>query len=185
MSKVSLDDLLELKRAELPESAFWDRFDQELKKKQLKAFVSGEKSKLDNNQPKSLFRFIRIASGVAIPACFALIAVLLWNKHQVDLQPHSTASPQPGLEPITEQIAIAATPQAQELRLENINVVPDFIMDALPSNPKSSIPGERTFSRDLTPVVYRFSDSAIIADVATPMSDGPGFRISSGTSFVY
>jgi len=54
--KVSLEDLLRLKRAERPESAFWDRFEQELRTKQLAAIVE--------KRPWWHFDFARLTGSV-------------------------------------------------------------------------------------------------------------------------
>jgi hypothetical protein len=63
--KLTLDDLFSLKRAEVPEAGFWDQFDQEFRRKSLRAFTSSARQ-----QRHSLWR------GWGLGVCMASVLAL-------------------------------------------------------------------------------------------------------------
>ncbi len=63
--KLTLDDLFSLKRTEAPQSGFWEQFDQEFRRKSLRAFTSSSRQ-----QRHSLWR------GWGIGVCMASILTL-------------------------------------------------------------------------------------------------------------
>ena len=72
-SKVSLEDLLHLKRAERPTPEFWSNFERELRQKQLTALV--QKHRWWHDVPALLGRRIYLPAGAAAAVAFTLVAV--------------------------------------------------------------------------------------------------------------
>jgi hypothetical protein len=72
-SKVTIEDLLRLKRAERPTPEFWSNFERELHQKQLTALV--EKRRWWHNFPGLLPRRIYLPAGAAAAVAFTLVAV--------------------------------------------------------------------------------------------------------------
>jgi len=70
--KVTLEDLLRLKRAERPPAEFWSRFDRELQDKQLAALVG--KKRWWHSAARTLTRFSFLPLGATAALAFALIA---------------------------------------------------------------------------------------------------------------
>lgn len=71
--KVSLEDLLQLKRAERPTPEFWSNFEKELRQKQLTALV--EKRRWWHDVPALLSRRVYLPAGAAAAVAFTLVAV--------------------------------------------------------------------------------------------------------------
>jgi hypothetical protein len=69
--KVTLEDLLRLKRAERPPAEFWHQFDRELQAKQLAALVG--KKRWWHSAARSLTRFSYLPLGAAAALAFAFI----------------------------------------------------------------------------------------------------------------
>jgi hypothetical protein len=72
-SKVSLEDLLRLKRAERPNPEFWSNFESELRQKQLTALV--QKRRWWHELPGLLNRKIYLPAGAAAIVAFTLVTV--------------------------------------------------------------------------------------------------------------
>lgn len=72
-SKVSLEDLLHLKRAERPSPEFWTKFEAELHQKQLTALV--EKRRWWHELPVLINRRVYVPAGAAAVVAFTLVAV--------------------------------------------------------------------------------------------------------------
>lgn len=72
-SKVSLEDVLRLKRAERPTPEFWSNFERELRQKQLTALV--EKRRWWHGFPGLLTRRVYLPAGAAAAVVFTLVAV--------------------------------------------------------------------------------------------------------------
>jgi hypothetical protein len=70
--KVTLEDLLRLKRAERPPAEFWTQFDRELQAKQLAALVG--KKRWWHSTARTLTRFSAISLGSTAALAFALMA---------------------------------------------------------------------------------------------------------------
>jgi hypothetical protein len=72
-SKVTLEDLLHLKRAERPSAEFWTNFERELHQKQLTALV--KKRHWWHDMPVLLGRRIYLPAGAAAVVAFTLVTV--------------------------------------------------------------------------------------------------------------
>lgn len=72
-SKVSLEDLLRLKRAEQPGPEFWTNFERELRQKQLTALV--KKRHWWHDMPVFLGRRVYLPAGAAAVVAFTLVTV--------------------------------------------------------------------------------------------------------------
>jgi hypothetical protein len=72
-SKVSLEDLLRLKRAERPGKEFWANFERELHQKQLTALV--KKRRWWHEMPYLLGRRVYLPAGAAAVVAFTLVTV--------------------------------------------------------------------------------------------------------------
>jgi hypothetical protein len=72
-SKVTLEDLLHLKRAERPSPEFWSKFEQELRQKQLTALV--QKRRWWHDLPVLLNRRVYVPAGAAAIVAFTLVTV--------------------------------------------------------------------------------------------------------------
>lgn len=72
-SKVTIDDLLHLKRAERPTPEFWSNFERELRQKQLTALV--EKRRWWHGFSGLLARRVYLPAGAAAAVAFTLVAV--------------------------------------------------------------------------------------------------------------
>src|SRR5579862_8734370 len=70
--KVTLEDLLRLKRAERPPAEFWSQFDRELQAKQLAALVG--KKRWWHSAARTLTRFSYLPLGATAALAFALLA---------------------------------------------------------------------------------------------------------------
>jgi hypothetical protein len=70
--KVSLEDLLRLKRAERPPAEFWNQFDRELQAKQLAALVG--KRRWWHSAARTIRRFSYLPLGATAALAFALMA---------------------------------------------------------------------------------------------------------------
>ncbi len=70
--KVTLEDLLRLKRAERPPAEFWSQFDRELQAKQLAALVG--KKRWWHSAARTIARFSYLPLGATAAMAFALIA---------------------------------------------------------------------------------------------------------------
>jgi hypothetical protein len=70
--KVTLEDLLRLKRAERPPAEFWSQFDRELQAKQLAALVG--KKRWWHSAARTVTRFSYLPLGAAAALAFALLA---------------------------------------------------------------------------------------------------------------
>lgn len=72
-SKVSLEELLRLKRAEQPAPEFWAKFERELRQKQLTALV--QKRRWWDSFPLLLSRRVYLPAGAAAAVAFTLVTV--------------------------------------------------------------------------------------------------------------
>lgn len=72
-SKVTIEDLLRLKRAEKPDPEFWVNFEQELRQKQLTALV--QKRRWWHELPVLLNRRLSVPAGAAAIVAFTLVTV--------------------------------------------------------------------------------------------------------------
>jgi hypothetical protein len=72
-SKVSLEELLRLKRAERPSQQFWQNFDREMRQKQLTALV--KKRHWWHDMPVLLGRRVYVPAGAAAAIAFSLVSL--------------------------------------------------------------------------------------------------------------
>lgn len=91
-ARVSLEDLLRLKRAERPAPEFWARFEQELRVKQLAAIVEKKpwwQVNLKGSLPKVFGRFSRLPIPLGATAVLALTFVIVRESQSVSSLRHS------------------------------------------------------------------------------------------------
>lgn len=93
--KVSLEDVLRLKRLERPEPAFWDQFERQLREKQLAAIVA--------KRPWWQLDFGRVMAGVArarVPVGAAAVLTLTFlvvREYRTPVKPVEQATPSEGV----------------------------------------------------------------------------------------
>ncbi len=90
-SKVTIEDLLHLKRAERPTPEFWSNFDRELHQKQLTALV--EKRRWWHGFSGLLTRRVYLPAGAAAAVAFTLVAVRYQAPLPVALEESDDVSP--------------------------------------------------------------------------------------------
>lgn len=88
-SKITVEDLLSLKRAERPGPEFWANFESELRQKQLTALV--QKRHWWHDLPVMFNRRIYLPAGAAAIVAFALVSVRYAAPARVAQVPHSAA----------------------------------------------------------------------------------------------
>lgn len=130
-SKVSLEDLLRLKRAERPTPEFWSSFERELRQKQLTALV--EKRRWWHGFPGLLTRRVYLPAGAAAAVAFTLVAV----RYQ---------APMPVTQMQSDDAArITAAPQAVE-------VLPTTVVESFDARyEQPALVAHRVSARDETP----------------------------------
>lgn len=101
-SKVSLEDLLRLKRAERPSAEFWTNFERELHQKQLTALV--KKRRWWHDMPVLLGRRVYLPAGAAAVVAFTLVTVRYTAPTQIAEIP-DTASRITASDPAIETLA--------------------------------------------------------------------------------
>lgn len=94
-SKVTVEDLLRLKRAERPGASFWTNFEHELRQKQLTALL--EKRPWWQNLPHLLVRRSYIPLGATAVLAFTLISVRYYNPAPAASVGDTTANREAGL----------------------------------------------------------------------------------------
>ena len=158
-SKVSLEDLLRLKRAERPDAAFWAEFESQLRRKQLAAIVV--KRPWWRRVSLSALRKISLPAGAT-----AVVAVTLFTLRQ---QPSSPALATHTTQP-TVPAAVATLPEPSSLPRSEATAAPPastLIADTAPSRPPA-VSGDSASS-------HRVSSSAVVAaPVNRAASDSAG-----------
>jgi hypothetical protein len=101
-SKVTLEDLLRLKRAERPGPEFWANFDHELHQKQLTALV--KKRRWWHDMPLLLGRRVFVPAGATAIVAFTLVTVRYTTTTRIAEFPNS-ASPIASVDPVIETLA--------------------------------------------------------------------------------
>lgn len=86
-SKVTLEDLLRLKRAERPNPEFWSRFESELRQKQLTALV--KKRRWWHEVPMLLNRRVYLPVGATAIVAFTLVTVRYSSPTQISQVPNT------------------------------------------------------------------------------------------------
>ncbi len=80
-TKVTIEDLLHLKRSERPDAEFWSNFDRELRQKQLSALL--EKRPWWQSMPQLLARRAYLPIGATAVLAFTLVSVKYYSPLQV------------------------------------------------------------------------------------------------------
>jgi hypothetical protein len=114
-SKVSLEDLLHLKRAERPTPEFWSNFEKELRQKQLTALV--QKHRWWHDVPALLSRRIYLPAGAAAAVAFTLVAVRYnapVNVVQVENAAPRLAAADPAIEMLPATVVAVAENKYEE-----------------------------------------------------------------------
>ena len=157
--KVSLEEVIRLKRTERPSADFWETFDRELRQKTLQALMNEEP--WQRNLLKSLlFRVCAIGVPVAAAAVFGLLLVSNRN------QPQSTPA------------AISNGPAYQLVAGDQELFNPPGMMDSMPSSRPMSqpvgVPGQVTFFIDIvrtSPNPQQNFEKVMIPTTFTAQSD--------------
>jgi hypothetical protein len=177
MAKIQIEDLLKIKTAEAPPAEFWDRFEVELKKKQLKAFVSSGET-LPNVPTRNWVRsLVALSASLALPFAFGAVALVLWqgaNSGTLSDLPTGEIATELNLRPI-ETLAAVSSPltTAQETDRRSANFTfpatasANFVVDALSAS--GTLSSQGSFSRDLSNRVYtsNFNSGEVVADMVT------------------
>lgn len=153
-NRVSLEDLLRLKRTERPSAEFWNRFEHELRQKQLTALV--HKRRWWHGLPLLLSRRVFVPAGAAAVITFTLVSVRLSN-HSVaakaDVPVSSSIVAAPSIEnlPVTEVVLTSSAPaalsadnhgRAEIERIANLSGSPD-VTASVELQPLPLAPNER------------------------------------------
>ncbi len=101
-AKVTIEDLLRLKRAERPSHEFWSKFEQELRQKQLTALV--KKRRWWHELPVVLNRRIYVPAGAVAVVAFTLVTVRYSAPTQI-MQVANTAPRITAADPAIETLA--------------------------------------------------------------------------------
>ena len=146
---VTIEDLLRLKRAEVPPAEFWSNFDRELRAKQLAALVA--KRPWWQRLPKAFSKLSRYRVPLGASA---VLAVTFFSVRDGD------TAPAVGAGDAVEFVAIAATSERQEVREESTSSI---------VAPPAAMPANVITARSDAPIVAVESVSAISAvDDAPP-----------------
>jgi hypothetical protein len=152
--KVSLEELLRLKRAERPSQEFWQNFEREMRQKQLTALV--KKRHWWHNMPVLLGRRVYIPAGAAAAVAFSLVSLRF-------LSPQSVAEAEDNASPL---VAVAEP---------KIEVLPVTVVAGLSTREEESYRVEPTVaSAEPAPVRSQVSDESPVmvasSDMTTPSS---------------
>ena len=107
-SKVTLEDLLHLKRAERPTPEFWSSFEQELRQKQLTALVG--KRRWWHEMSGLLNRRVYLPAGAAAAVAFTLVAVRYHAPVQVTQVAGNSAPRIEAADPAVEMLPATVVP---------------------------------------------------------------------------
>ena len=118
-SPVTLEQLLQLKRAERPDAEFWTKFDAELRQKQLAALV--QRRSWWQELPHLFARRAYLPIGAAAVLTFTLVSVRYYTPNHVELgeidlpaAPRVAAPASPRIEPASMEIASTADEDREE-----------------------------------------------------------------------
>jgi hypothetical protein len=131
--KVTLEDLLRLKRAERPPVEFWAEFDRELQAKQLAALV--EKKPWWHSAARGLRRFSYLPLGATAALAFAFIVAREYRSPVTEISGgNQMRIAQPPVAHATVPAAIASLPQSAPVETH------EKIASAVPSESRESHP---------------------------------------------
>jgi hypothetical protein len=126
-SKVTLEDLLRLKRAERPSPEFWSKFEHELRQKQLTALV--QKRRWWHEFPVSFSRRIYVPAGAAAIIAFTVLSV----RYSVPGRIAQMPNPTPRL--ASETSKAEKLDRAKAVEVVQSPVAQREVLIAQPSNP--------------------------------------------------
>lgn len=183
-AKVSLEDLLRLKRAERPSPEFWANFERELRQKQLTALV--QKRRWWHELPVLLNRRIYLPAGAAAIVAFALVAI----KYSAPTQIAQLANAVPkfiAADPAIEMLAatevsVSESVFTQSSRYEDPVVISANFASSVPVTSEAGFsttamprdaeaPAKRAMVANLTrlePLESELVDSALVSHLGTP-----------------
>lgn len=147
--KVSLEELLRLKRAERPSQEFWQNFEREMRQKQLTALV--KKRHWWHDMPMLLGRRVYLPAGAAAAVAFSLVSLRF-------------LSPQPVAEiENTAPLVAVVEPEMEEL--------PVTVVAGLPTREEASYRAEsRMVSIEPAPVRSQVSDENPVVVASSEMT---------------
>lgn len=133
-SKVTLEDLLHLKRAERPSPEFWSNFERELREKQLTALV--QKRRWWHELPVLLNRRIYVPAGAAAIIAFTVVTVRYSVPGRIVQVPNTApriAVADPAVEMLTPS-KIVDTANSPATRHEDVvSKIPDRTPEVMPA----------------------------------------------------
>jgi len=154
--KVTVEDLLRLKRAERPDPEFWSKFEVELRQKQLAALV--ERRPWWQQIPLLLNRRAYLPIGATAAIAFTLVSVRFYA-------PSPIASVDP-VQPTQE--AVVAAPSVSELRHDIVSSVQRNDPAGLASASASSATAEETLSEKMPAQADTLTPWSARRDVDSP-----------------
>lgn len=143
--RVTLEDLLKLKRHERPDPAYWERFERELHEKTLRSLVKTRPA-----SPSSLWALLsRWHPALPLTSAAAFVLLLAFN-HGVLPIPGSHTSTEPATlarsEPAATTVVASHTPEPQQTaRQELITGAPSYVVSAISS--RNEAEGDQRFTQ--------------------------------------
>ncbi len=168
----TLEELLRFKRAEKPDGAFWDRFDQELHQRMMQTLVKKDP------WPVQLMHALsgRIAQSTAALGAAAFLALMVVRPALTTLEPHQ--SPALAEAPLIEPSASELSPVEPVIEIATA----DYRIDMVSASDLQRGLGVRQEYHLDSIQVASYDPDVYTADVAT--SDMPGFA-SAGVALVF
>lgn len=144
-SKVTIEDLLRLKRAEKPDPAFWVNFEHELRQKQLTALV--QKRRWWHELPVLLNRRLYVPAGAAAIVAFSLVAV----RYSAPTQIAQDTSTSPQITAADLAVETLATTVVVDLDQDQSANLGDSAIVAESASTTSAAPAASIDDREATP----------------------------------
>ncbi|AOS44627.1 hypothetical protein Verru16b_01693 [Lacunisphaera limnophila] len=147
-SKPTLEELLRLKRAERPSAEFWNRFETELRQKQLTALV--EKRRWWHDLPVLLNRRVYVPAGAAAVVAFSLVTVRYTAPlHVVEIE--NTAPRIEAADPAVEMLPATVVASTSGRFEEPIEVAPSALTASARVTEQVPAPTPVSERRDISP----------------------------------
>jgi hypothetical protein len=166
--KVTLEDLLRLKRAERPPAEFWSQFDRELQAKQLAALVG--KKRWWHSAARTLTRFSYLPLGATAALAFAFMVAHQYLSPVAEIAissklPASVAkmAPVPAVLPATIAIAVVSQPPAVTSHEKSVSTA---VASMLPANHPAALAATREL-----PTTITWLPDTLDETNATPLSE--------------
>jgi hypothetical protein len=180
-SKVTVEKLLRLKRAERPEAAFWDGFDRELRRRQLATVV--------NSRPwyarfaRGTWVALRRGLPVGALGAAALAAFVIWQQDQARVAATaatSTAAIDPDALPVTlPEMRITSTPALPPAAQEGsrapaaVSKTPErYVVQEF----ASAVEPQRRFATMASPYTLSASEADVGGYMINTLTTGPAHR---------